>query len=184
MDPGNITREQLYELVWTQSRSSVAKKFAIADNEVVKLCKKLNVPIPPAGYWQRVKFKKNVPARPPLSSNFTGDSVLAVPVHNKGNAPPRDILKQAIENDQRLNLVVPNKLTAPDQLISKAKASLTDALKNPWYRGGIAWTSSNHLRISVSKPNIDRALRIMDVVLIKALKIRGHTFKSIETALT
>lgn len=176
MDPV-ITREQLYELVWSQTRSSVAKKFGIADNEVVKLCKKLQVPIPPAGYWQRVKFGKNIPARPPLSNHFSGESFLAIAVHDKGIASALDILQQEIESDQRLKLIVPNKLTAPDHLILKAKVSLADALKGPWYRDGErVCTSSNHLRIGVSKQNIDRALRIMDV-LIKALKTRGHTFQ-------
>ena len=59
-------REQLYNDVWAEPMTSVAKKYNISDNGVRKRCKTLNIPIPPFGYWPKKKAGKKVEERPPL----------------------------------------------------------------------------------------------------------------------
>lgn len=176
-----ITQE-LYELIWTQPRSSIAKKLTITSQELVKVCKKAQIPIPPAGYIQRLRHGKNIPQRPSLSLDYQGEIEITITSRQENaeneiySETPVVTLQREIENDQRLNLTVPKKLIAPDRLILKAQTGLAESLKSPYYRDGIVYSGYDHLRIAVSKENIDRALRIMDV-LVKALKIRGHTFQ-------
>ena len=61
----NLSREELFALVWEKPTSEVAKELGVSDVAVAKLCTRLQVPKPPRGYWARVQSGQ-VPRRPPL----------------------------------------------------------------------------------------------------------------------
>jgi hypothetical protein len=44
------TRQQLYDLVWSQPMRDAAKKLGLSDNGLRKHCVKVFVPLPPQGY--------------------------------------------------------------------------------------------------------------------------------------
>lgn len=50
----NITRKELYELVWSEPLTKLAKRFGISDVGFAKACRRANVPVPPRGYWARL----------------------------------------------------------------------------------------------------------------------------------
>ncbi len=52
-DSIEITRDQLYEAIWSKPTTAVAKDFEISDVAVAKICKKLDVPKPKLGYWTK-----------------------------------------------------------------------------------------------------------------------------------
>jgi hypothetical protein len=58
-------REKLYAEVWTEPITTVAAKYGVSDVALKKACKKLKVPTPGRGYWQKVKAGARI-ARPPL----------------------------------------------------------------------------------------------------------------------
>lgn len=65
-----LSRNQLYELVWTKPRTELAKQFNISDVALGKLCREKNVPAPPPGYWAHVAANGRNKAkyvRPPLT---------------------------------------------------------------------------------------------------------------------
>src|SRR5215510_2724877 len=55
-EPILITREILYDRVWTTPTTKLAKELGISDVALGKICKKLNVPKPPPGMWRRVEL--------------------------------------------------------------------------------------------------------------------------------
>lgn len=61
----DISREDLYRLVWTTPTVEVAKILGISDVAVGKRCKKLNIPKPSRGFWAKVQAGKDVEI-PPL----------------------------------------------------------------------------------------------------------------------
>jgi hypothetical protein len=70
MPKKDLTRRELYELVWTTPRAELAKQFKISDVAVGKLCRQMNVPAPPPGYWAHIAAKghgKSKFVRPPLT---------------------------------------------------------------------------------------------------------------------
>jgi hypothetical protein len=73
MEPVSVhcTREELFEKVWTEPMTKLAKSFGISDVGLRKKCKKLNIPLPPQGYWLRKQFGKTTP-RPELPA-YDGD---------------------------------------------------------------------------------------------------------------
>lgn len=64
----NLTRQQLYELLWTKPTTEIAKELGVSDVWVGKVCKRANIPKPPPGYWQKIaagKVIKRLPLPPP-----------------------------------------------------------------------------------------------------------------------
>lgn len=54
----NLTREQLYNLVWTKPTRDIAKELGVSDVWVGKVCKAANIPKPSPGYWQKIAAGK------------------------------------------------------------------------------------------------------------------------------
>ena len=59
-DRERATREELFQKVWAQPVSIVAKEYQISDNALRKRCIHLNVPLPERGYWARLRAGKTV----------------------------------------------------------------------------------------------------------------------------
>ena len=58
-------RAKLYEEVWVEAVTTVAKRYGISDVALRKICRKLAVPLPPLGYWAKIAAGKKLPT-PPL----------------------------------------------------------------------------------------------------------------------
>jgi hypothetical protein len=52
--PLRLTREQLYELVWSEPMSRLCKTIGISDVAIAKHCRRSDVPIPERGYWNKL----------------------------------------------------------------------------------------------------------------------------------
>ena len=64
------SREELFALIWERPATEVARKLGISDVALGKLCRRLQVPKPPRGYWARVASGKT-PRKPPLPAYRT-----------------------------------------------------------------------------------------------------------------
>ena len=53
-------RETLYREVWQDPVTEVAKRYGLSDNGLRKICKKMDVPLPQAGYWTKLRAGKAV----------------------------------------------------------------------------------------------------------------------------
>jgi hypothetical protein len=60
----SLTREQLYELVWSKPMQRLAEDFGVTDRASAKLCARKQVPVPPRGYWAKKSSVQKV-VRPP-----------------------------------------------------------------------------------------------------------------------
>jgi hypothetical protein len=177
MSKAIFTRRELYDLVWSEPRLSISKKYNISDAGIVKMCKDISVPLPKAGHWEKIRAGKKVDIQE-LSSEYSGENEVTLFLKKEGDQSSANVLspvairQQEIENDSKLTLIVPDKLAKPDELIISAKESLTQ--KRPHgLHNGLVYTSRDEISISVTPGNIGRALRFMDT-FIKLLRVRGH----------
>lgn len=60
-----LTREQLYELVWSEALVRLGKGLGISDVAIAKQCRKASIPIPERGYWNKLQARHAV-VRTPL----------------------------------------------------------------------------------------------------------------------
>ena len=50
-----LSRKELYNLVWQKPMIQIAKDYGFSDRGLGKLCVKYQIPVPSRGYWQKVK---------------------------------------------------------------------------------------------------------------------------------
>ena len=61
----DISRQELFEQVWSQPRTKLAKMFGVSDVAIAKVCRKHDIPLPGLGYWAKAAAGK-APPRPKL----------------------------------------------------------------------------------------------------------------------
>lgn len=173
-----LSREELYEQVWSETMVSLAQKYGLSDVGLRKKCKKLNIPLPPQGYFLRGPRRK-AENRPPLPP-FQGDGTVEIKKSQK-NFPPVSVdqdqyreaeARIAFENLPENRIEVPGRLTWPHPLVEKAKLILANIASSGDHDGTITSWRDECLDIRVSQQSLGRALRIMDA-LLKALESRG-----------
>ena len=69
---GPVSREALYEMVWSEPMLRVAARFGVSSSYMARVCTLLNVPRPERGYWAKLAVGK-APKQPPLPEPRPGD---------------------------------------------------------------------------------------------------------------
>ncbi len=168
-----VTREELYELVWSNPVVQIAKQFGISDVGLAKICKKLNIPRPGLGYWAKKQNGKRVRRKPlPKLNHGDPDSYTLKNSSNPDLHKIKETLDEHKNNEsRRKNLVaVKSALRNPHPLVEQAKAKLNSHYTDQYNRV----TGRFHcLDVSVGKSNVHRAMLIMDA-LLKGLEARGY----------
>ena len=49
----SFTREELYQLVWSEPMIQLAKRFGLSDVGLAKACRRAAIPVPERGYWAK-----------------------------------------------------------------------------------------------------------------------------------
>lgn len=170
-----MSRQALYEQVWAQPMTKVAKEYGISNVALAKICKKLNIPCPWRGYWRRKETGKSVKPLPlPPNSDPTKQ---AVTIHR--TIRPEFLTHISEEITQRITaeqipeqkIEVPDRLGKPHRLLG---GHLTEWRSPKVDKYGAIWSGNiRQLNIRVSPKSLSRALRIMNT-LFAALETRGH----------
>lgn len=183
MEKEILTRQQFYTLVWSIPMSQLAKKYALSDNGLRKLCVKYHIPIPRNGYWQKVKYNKTVKAEKLPYFSLEPDKIELM-LREEGKTvnydqSPLIRLTKEIQNDPKAPLTVPDHLQKPHRLIESTRLYWNHKTQN---QGSRAENPYEHLSIRVQSDTRKRALRFMNA-LIRLLKYRGHhmTTKGFQT---
>ena len=69
-----ISREELYELVWSMPMMKAAEKFSVSGSYLARVCSVLRIPRPERGYWAKLNVGK-APPRPALPESLPGDQL-------------------------------------------------------------------------------------------------------------
>jgi len=111
-----VTRAQLYELVWSKPMRTLAKEFGISDVALGKWCRKMEIPRPGVGHWQKLEAGKKV-TRPKLPDPTREDELVfkinpiaseESPPAQPLEAPNYELFEQRPEN----KIVVPEKTSS------------------------------------------------------------------------
>lgn len=55
-----LTRQQLYDLVWSEPMQRLSAQIGISDVAIAKHCRRVGVPVPQRGYWNKLQAGKKV----------------------------------------------------------------------------------------------------------------------------
>jgi hypothetical protein len=190
-----VTREQLYQEVWTTPLRTLAKRYGISDVGLGKICRRLNVPRPGLGYWAKVDAGQNPPQTPlpgrSLQQSYEIRPTPATPIETEKERQVREARERLVSSFA--SVCVPDVLTRPHHLTQRTDAhfsSIAKALrKKPQPFGTPGWMSRPHdqkgrfgcsaeigFPILVSLGHLNRALRFLDT-WAKELERLGFTFE-------
>ncbi len=96
----SLTREQLYELVWSKPMQHLAKEYGVSDRGMAKLCARMQVPVPPRGYWARKRSGYKVD-RPPLPAFVAKEKPKPDPPEPEVKKPAKEKAKPSSEREDR-----------------------------------------------------------------------------------
>jgi hypothetical protein len=178
-------RESLYEQVWNIPMNKLAKQYNISDVGLKKICKKLNIPTPPRGYWARIShgYKDRKIPLPKLSLGqpiqhvHEKQRIQSYRVRNDISdydslSDEADEIIKKLEND-KIPCVVKEKLFSPHPLVQKTKSILTETTPHHIYGFLRPWRRE-YLNIRVTPSSLGRSLRIMDAI-VKSFETIGAT---------
>lgn len=181
-DPYFLSREALYIKVWETPAVNLTKEFGVSDVAITKMCRRLEIPKPPKGYWRRIEtgFKKTIPPLPKPGEKVQYGVWIYPKSEEKTLEFKEEFRKQQIleekiadtlEDIKLIDIKVSASLYKPHALILQTKEAFSGNHTNRYgvLSGG---RNAKHLDLSVSKKNFNRALRIMDA-LVKTVEKCG-----------
>lgn len=117
-----VTRQTLYDQVWSTPMARLSKEYGISDVALAKICKKLKVPYPGRGYWRRKETGKSVkqPPLPPYSDPAKQAVTIYPTIRPDALAPASEETTQRITAEQapEQKIQVPNRLGKTHRLLS------------------------------------------------------------------
>jgi len=172
----HLSRQELYERVWSTPTSQLRHELGISDVAIGKLCRANGIPKPPPGYWARVRAGGRV-RRPPLPALKQGQRERITYRKSPPPPPPLELppavaAKVQAEADPANRIEVGEELLRPHPLVRATRTALK-GIKPDLY--GLVRPRWGHgsLDVRVTPALVPRALRILDA-LVKALSRRGY----------
>ena len=179
MEQVTLTRKELYDLVWTEPLSRLAKKYKISDNGLRKICKRMNIPIPTMGHWQKIQYSKRVIVTK-LPTKYEGKDTITLGEKEEGDINLDSPIVQQRKLIQSIDLIKDLPLTVPDRLSSRPDKLIRSTLDyynavRKYYKSqnGSYPDRNNVLSIQVQEESRPRAVRLLDTI-IKVLRFRKH----------
>ena len=175
METIQLSRDELYEQVWNEPITKLAKRYGLSDVGLAKTCKRHKIPIPGRGYWaKKASGKATIQAElPPLpdGENYFLSTITFQTRPHVEMEQTEEINAQIVFEKKAENLItVSSSLESPHPLVTRTSKSLQSAKADE--RGVCKPKTKGCLDIRVAPDSFDRALRIMDA-LVKAIEKRG-----------
>ena len=168
--PTRLSRQQLYDKVWSTPVRTLAKELGLSDVGLKKTCARHGIPTPGLGYWAKVAHGHHVPQTPlPPPQSGQGDVIVfnAHATQPWQVHPHPDPALVERERDAEHRIVVAQSGDYAHHLVR-----FTDQKRRS--QSGDGWLHASHgcLDVRTSRAQLSRALRIMDA-LLTASESRG-----------
>src|SRR5688572_19124977 len=59
-----LTRQEMYDLVWSVPTSKLSERFGLSGRGLAKLCERHDIPVPERGWWAKTAAGQNVERAP------------------------------------------------------------------------------------------------------------------------
>jgi hypothetical protein len=170
-DVVTISRQELYDQVWSTPLVRLAGAYGVSWAGLVKICKRHAVPWPPRGHWDKVKAGKAIqPPLPPCEDPAL--QTVRIPRERPRESAWEPDLLAALQRARDLPTVeVKTALQGLHPLVEATKSLLAmndDPDTSRAWRG----EPQPHLSLHVSKKSVRRALLFYDA-LIRAVEGMG-----------
>jgi hypothetical protein len=167
-------REMLYREIWEEPVTKVAKRYGLSDVGLRKICKRLSIPLPPAGHWAKKAVGKAMPTPKLLPydgpAEYTSSrDISSSTVANEAEDPEVSAL-EIFEAQEENRITVSDALHGCHPLVSATRK----ALQAPFIdtRGMVSPRGNGVFTVSANRQNVHRVLCILNA-LTKAAAMRN-----------
>ena len=166
-----LTRQELYEKMWSRPAISLAEEFGISGRGLGKICSRFEIPVPPRGYWAKLAAGKHVTRIPlPTAKSDVPSEILIQPsAEGPAAALPEQVRAEVtaiLENRDQIQ--VPETLRSPHPIVKR------------WLGQKLERRKVDQLSGRRSEPPLDaterRKLRILSAIFSEIEKL-GHAVK-------
>lgn len=176
MSSHSFTRQELYDLVWSEPMVKLAARYGISGNGLAKTCRRANIPVPERGYWakRQAGHKVSKALLPPATADTPAQVTIQPP--GKRPAPPAPppvpaTVQEKIDTERLSGkpITVPKTLSKPHRIIDNwlqdNRRTRRESRHDPWLR---------NLHKPIDGTELEkRRLRILSA-LFRALEARGY----------
>jgi hypothetical protein len=108
-------RNTLFQEVWAEPMLTVSKRYGISDVGLAKICRKLDIPVPPRGYWARIAHGQKItkPGLPVLKAGIPQSVEISPSSRRERSSRPSRASAQLTEQDDAYRIVVDEVLSRP-----------------------------------------------------------------------
>jgi hypothetical protein len=158
-----IFRGKLYDEVWAEPMTSLAVKYGISDVGLRKICKKMQIPLPPQGYHLRKSKQQKQPLK--VCSEVPQEYNIHISIPGPTKIQSEDFIPEvAFEKRTENRIRVPAKLVRPHHITLLVSRAMEKQEPDSYGRIGLQ-------AVSISPSSTTRVLRLIDA-FIKALEKR------------
>ncbi len=197
----NLSRKQLYDMVWAEPVRTVAAKLSLSDVGLAKLCRRNSIPLPARGYWAKRAAGQAVTQTPLPNPDNDGhiyiDETRTTPPERKRVRDERAALIEAAKASIGV-IPVSARLLCRHPLTKAAKKyfdSIPSRIRRyerqkrlPYFPSDFEWPPQEQFgrfhcpardgfEMCVALQTVDRALRLLDALAL-SLEERGFTVSS------
>ena len=167
-----LERDSLYKAVWKKPMSKLAPSYGISDVMLKKICRILNIPTPPRGYWAKIQNNIKVKKQPLPKLKMGQPSSYTIQKDEFSNSAPTQAEEEfSAEANQFIEKVITGKplsvskrLASPHRLVAQTRKVLADSEIDQYGMLIGDWKKPT-LPLRVSPQMLSRALRLADAIV-------------------
>jgi len=161
-----VSRVELFDQVWSEPLTNLAPKYGLSDVGLAKVCKKYEIPRPPVGHWAKLAHGKATP-KPELPELDEAD-LQEIRFFRAGFEGESG---QGATKPETPTVIVKEDLRKPHRVVDQARTRLRAETGDQ--KGLLHTGCESGLNICVTKKSLNRALRILDALILHWESIGG-----------
>ena len=162
-----LTRQELYNKVWSIPMIKLSKKLGISDKGLAKVCKRYNIPTPYLGYWAKIQNGYT-----PKKTPFKGEPDTVVCFSGNGISSNKNITSKK-EQRRLKNLHARIEAVKFDALLTEASQTVSKHINkfksSKDFQGKFLVNGNNQ----ISKLNLPRVVTILNNIEIMTRTLGG-----------
>lgn len=165
-----VSRETLYDEVWADPVTVVAKRYGLSDVGLAKLCRTMGIPLPARGYWAKVRAGAK-PERTPLPAHGRYRQSASLTRFGPDAVRESEEIKRRVREIRQVTEAPIGPLDRHPLVAAAAKRLAKGDVKP---EKGLVSAPAEVLHVEVTRGSLERALDLFNALIFEFAK-RGST---------
>lgn len=165
-----VGRETLYDEVWTDPVTEVAKRYGLSDVGLAKLCRTMGIPLPTRGYWARLRAGAKS-ERTPLPTHGRYRQTASLTRFGPDAIKESEEAKRRVREIRRVTEAPIGPIDRHPLVVAAGKQLAKGDVKS---EKGLISAPAEVLHVEVTRGSLERALDLFNALICEFAK-RGST---------